>query len=138
MKTYYRQPAHLLTTALELDIHILIQKYFDRWQIEVNFREEKDLLGVGQAQVRSTKSVPRQPAFVVACYAALLLSSVKVYEDKRDDRLIPLPKWRRNATRPSILDLVTQLRREMNGNEDLNKLLDIDFCISDAGLRAAA
>jgi len=31
----------------------LIQYYFDRWQIEVNHRDEKSLLGVGQAQVWS-------------------------------------------------------------------------------------
>lgn len=36
----YRQPAYLLTTDINTETSILIQKYFDRWQIEVNFREE--------------------------------------------------------------------------------------------------
>jgi hypothetical protein len=29
----------------------MLQAYFDRWQIEVNHREEKDTLGVGQGAV---------------------------------------------------------------------------------------
>lgn len=137
-KLYYRQPAYLLTTDLENDISILIQKYFDRWQIEVNFREEKDLLGVGEAQVRSPKAVPRQPAFVVASYSAILLSGVIVYDDKRNDLLMPLPKWRRNATRPSILDLITQLRREAPNEEQINKCFGFEFSIIETALRAAA
>ena len=44
--------------------------YFDRWQIEVNHRDEKDTLGVGQAQMWNPVSVPKQPALVVASYSA--------------------------------------------------------------------
>jgi hypothetical protein len=47
---YYRNPAYLLTTVVNGTIRQLLQIYFDRWQIEVNHREEKDTLGVGQAQ----------------------------------------------------------------------------------------
>jgi hypothetical protein len=35
----------------------------DRWQIECNHRDEKTILGVGEAQVCATASVPRHPAF---------------------------------------------------------------------------
>ena len=55
----------------------LLQAYFDRWQIEINHREEKHWLGVGQAQVWSKQSVPRHPAFVVACYSLLWLASLR-------------------------------------------------------------
>ncbi len=78
----YREPAYLLTTDLDAPIELLIQSYLDRWQIEVNFREEKSILGVGEAQVWSEKSIERQPAFRVACYSALLLSSVIAYGDR--------------------------------------------------------
>lgn len=134
----YRQPAYLLTTDNETDTTTIIQKYFDRWQIEVNFRDEKDLLGVGEAQLRSNKSVPRQPAFVVAAYSALLLSSVIRYEDKRDDCLMPLPKWRRRSKRPSVLDLITQLRREAPDDRDINACFRKNFSIFEAAIRAAA
>ena len=92
--------------------------YFDRWEIEVNHREEKDTLGVGQAQVRSKKSVPRQPAFAVAAYSMLLLACLNVFGPGRTDNYIPLPKWRKNARRASCLDLVTLLRKELVEHPD--------------------
>ena len=92
----------------------LLQCYFDRWQIEVNHREQKDTLGVGNAQVWSNKSVPRQPAFAVASYSLLLLAGLKEFGPGRTHDYVPLPKWRKNATRPSALDLITLLRKEMN------------------------
>ncbi len=55
-KMYYRQPAYLLTTDLASQARELLQIYFDRWQIEVNHREEKDTLGVGQAPRRRSRS----------------------------------------------------------------------------------
>ena len=45
-RKYYRQPAYLLTTDLETPAAILLQDYFDRWGIEVNHRDEKEILGV--------------------------------------------------------------------------------------------
>ena len=84
-----------------------------RWQIEVKHRDEKDTLGVGQAQVRSAQSVPRQPAFVVAAYSALLLAGILAYGPDRGAVYPDLPKWRRSAKRPSCLDLIAVLRMEM-------------------------
>ena len=73
---YYRQPAYLLCTDLNSSARPLLQIYFDRWQIEVNHREEKDTLGVGQAQLRNPLAVPRQPALIVAAYSALMLAAL--------------------------------------------------------------
>ena len=113
-RTYYRQPAYLLTTDNNTHATVVIQAYFDRWQIEVNHREQKDILGVGQAQVWSPRSIPRQPAFAVASYSLLLLASLLEFGPGRTDHFIPLPKWRTNAKRPSALDLITLLRKEIN------------------------
>ena len=113
-KRNYRDPAYLLATDNESDIQLLLQCYFDRWQIEVNHREEKDTLGVGDAQVWSTKSIPRQPAFAVASYSLLLLAGLKAFGPGRTSDFIVLPKWRKNANRPSALDLITLLRKEIN------------------------
>ncbi|MGD1100484.1 MAG: transposase [Terriglobia bacterium] len=55
----YRQPAYLLTSIPQGHAPALLQIYFDRWQIEVNHREEKDTLGVGQAQLWNAISVPK-------------------------------------------------------------------------------
>jgi len=113
-RIYYRQPAYLLTTDLESSARLLLQYYLDRWQIEVNHRDEKDILGVGQAQVWSRKSVPRQPAFVVACYSLLLLAALRCFGPGRTHDFVPLPRWRKKARRPSALDLITLLRKEIN------------------------
>ena len=60
-----------------------MQAYFDRWEIEVNHRDEKSILGVGQAQVWSKWSVARLPALRVASYSLLLLSALQAYGPHR-------------------------------------------------------
>lgn len=110
----YRQPAYLLTTDLASGAASLLQAYLDRWQIEVNYRDEKSLLGVGQAQVRSALSVPRQPALVVAAYSLLLLAALQAFGPGRTSDYLPLPKWRRPASRPSLLDILNLLRHQIN------------------------
>lgn len=109
----YRHPAYLLTTDRITPAEVLIQIYIDRWQIEVNHREEKDLLGVGQAQVWSEQSVPRQPAFIVALYSLLMLASLLEFGPGRTLAFAPLPPWRKHAIRPSVLDLIHLVRREL-------------------------
>jgi hypothetical protein len=133
---YYRRPAYLLTTVLHDTARQLLQIYFDRWQIEVNHREEKDTLGVGQAQLRNVISVPKQPAFAVASYSALLLASLEAFGAERGQAYAALPKWRRRASRPSALDLITLLRKEMT--EDPEALAHLDLHHTACGLTAAA
>jgi hypothetical protein len=108
----YRRPAYLLTTDQSTPAIQLLQVYLDRWEIEVNHREEKTTLGVGQAQLWSPKSVARHPALVVAAYSALLLASLEAYGATRNEAYRLLPKWRRQTQRPSCLDLVTLLRQQ--------------------------
>jgi hypothetical protein len=108
----YRRSAFLLTTDRSTSATQLLQVYLDRWEIEVNHRDEKTTLGVGQAQVWSRKSVARQPALVVAAYSALLLASLEAYGATRHEAYQLLPKWRRKSQRPSCLDLVTLLRQQ--------------------------
>ena len=118
-KLYYRDPAYLFTSDLRSSLKQLLQIYFDRWQIEVNHREEKDTLGVGQAQLWNLTSVPKQPVLAVASYSALLLASLQAFGAERGKPYADLPKWRRNARRPSCLDLITLLRKEMSQQPQL-------------------
>jgi hypothetical protein len=109
----YREPAYFLTTDLRSSIKLLVQACFDRWQIEVNHRDEKDILGVGQAQVRSEQSIPRHPALAVASYSLLLLAALKSFGPGRTDDYLNQPKWRnKGSKRASFLDIVTKLRSE--------------------------
>jgi hypothetical protein len=135
-KMYYRDPAYLLTSDLGSSLKQLLQIYFDRWQIEVNHREEKDTLGVGQAQLWNPISVPKQPVLAVAAYRALLLASRVAFGAERGKAYADLPKWRRKARRPSALDLVTLLRKEMAEQPEL--LAPLGFQISDQALVQAA
>jgi hypothetical protein len=135
-KTYYRDAAHLLTSDLRSSVKQLLQIYFDRWQIEVNHREEKDTLGVGEAQLRNPISVPKQPVLAVAAYSALLLASLLAFGAERGKAYADLPKWRRKARRPSALDLITLLRQEMTQHPEL--LAPLGFQISDQTLVQAA
>jgi len=133
---YYRRPAFLLTTVVTGTVRQLLQIYFDRWQIEVNHREEKDTLGVGQAQLWNVTSVPKQPAFAVASYSALLLASLQAFGAERGKAYAALPKWRRRAARPSALDLITLLRKEMTENP--NMVAHLGLNPSDRAFTAAA
>ena len=113
-KLLYRQPAFLLSTDLGMPIGELLQYYLWRWDIEVNHRDEKQLIGVGQAQVWSPLSADRQPTFAVASYAYLLLAALRVYGINERGPAIPIPKWQKgNAHRVSTQKLLQQLRSEI-------------------------
>ena len=109
----YRDPAYLLTDDLETPVQSLIQIYFDRWQIEVNHREEKSFIGVGDAQLWNELAASRHPTFQVACYSLILLGGILEAGSTRNDSYTPLPKWRKPSARPSILDLLTKVRLEL-------------------------
>jgi hypothetical protein len=137
-RLYYRQPAYLLTTDLRSSARQLLQIYFDRWQIEVNHRDEKDTLGVGQAQLWNPTAVPKQPSLVVAAYSALLLAALETFGAHRGAAYAPLPKWRRKAHRPSCLDLVTLLRKESVEHPELTRHLAIQPAYAHLTQAAAA
>lgn len=93
----YRQPAYLITTDLTSAVESLVQAYFRRWEIEVNHRDEKQLFGLGQAQVRSSRSADRVPPFVVACYSMLLIAAARAYGLAASAPITDLPKWQAYA-----------------------------------------
>jgi DDE superfamily endonuclease len=115
-KLLYRDPAYLICTDPELDPRQIIEAYFQRWDIEVNFRDEKTLLGVGQAQVRAETSVQSAPALAVAAYGMLLVSAQRAFGNS-DHGLLPQPKWAASSKGPrtSTQQMLHQLRAEVWG-----------------------
>ena len=113
----YRKPAYLICTDPDADIQQVIHAYISRWDIEVNFRDEKTLLGVGQAQVWSEESVHTAPAFCVAAYSMLLLSAINAFGVNGRSDLLPPPKWYRKTSnqRATTSDLINHLRGELYG-----------------------
>jgi hypothetical protein len=110
----YRKAAYLICTDPDAPLQQVLQAYLWRWDIEVNFRDEKTLLGVGQAQVRHEHSVENVPALAVAAYAMLLTSAIQAYGPTGKPDVLPAPKWRRTQTlRASTQSLINQLRHEV-------------------------
>lgn len=112
-KLLYRQPAFLICTDPELPLQTLVQAYVYRWEIECNHRDEKSFIGVAEGQVRAPMAVDRLPQFQVAGYSLLLLAALLTYGFGRSEQFFPLPKWRRESIRPSILDLLNLLRASL-------------------------
>jgi len=114
-KLLYRQPAYLICTDPDLPLDQLLQYYLWRWDIEVNHRDEKQIIGVGQAQVWSERSVERQPALAVASYAILLLAAARAFGIDATGGALPPPKWQTHRTkqRLSTEELIRQLRSEV-------------------------
>ena len=113
----YRRPAYLIATDTALSPQQIVQHYVWRWDIEVNFRDQKTLLGLGQAQVRHPRSVEAVPQLLVAAYAGLLLAARQAYGPAGFPDALPPPKWRAKQSKPraSTQDLIQQLRAELWG-----------------------
>lgn len=114
-KLLYRDPAYLICTDPALSLDKVLQYYVWRWEIEINFRDEKTLLGVGQAQVWTEKAAQSVPQLLVAAYAFLLLSMHRVYGVSSN--VFPTPKWRpRNKERRmSTAEGIGMLRAQLWG-----------------------
>jgi hypothetical protein len=111
----YRDPAYLICTDPDIPADKVLQAYLWRWGIETNFRDEKTILGAGQAQVRNPASVKAIPQMMVASYALLLLAGIKVWGVKTIPGFANIPKWQTPGKKQgtSTNDLIKQLRSEL-------------------------
>ena len=114
-QTDRREPAYFICTDPNLPLEKLLQYYIWRWDIEVNFRDEKTILGVGQAQVRTAASNQKAPALAVAAYALLLLAAHKTYGAQGKPETFKPPRWdkKKVTKRASTNDLRNQMRYEL-------------------------
>ena len=130
-KLLYRKPAFLICTDSQFDVLPLLNGYVQRWDIEVNFHEEKTLLGVGQAQVRHSQSVQDVPALQVASYSMLLLSMIRARQAAPNADSLPAPKWAASPSsqRQSTQRAINQLRAEVWGKAlGLTNFSDLLIC----------
>ncbi len=114
-KLHYRQPAFLVCTDPELPVKQFLQYYLWRWDIEVNFREEKTILKVGQGQVRNEHSTQAVPALGVVAYSLLLLAAAHTYGKQGVPDRQHQPRWyqRRRNQRATTNELINQLRSDL-------------------------
>jgi hypothetical protein len=111
----YRDPAYLICTDPTIPAEQILQAYLWRWDIETNFRDEKTILGTGEAQVRNPISTRSVPQMMVASYSLLLLAGVKLWGVKGIPASLSIPKWQNPSGkhRMSTNDLIKQLRAEL-------------------------
>jgi len=90
VRLLYREPAYLICSDTQIPLAQLVQAYLWRWEIELNFRDEKTIMGVGEAQVRTSAAVQSVPAFIVASYAFLLMAAHSL---RIKTTCLPSSKW---------------------------------------------
>jgi len=123
----YRNPVYLLCTDPQLQVGRLLQAYLWRWQIEVSFRDQKTLLGTGQAQVRSPASAQRVPVLIAAAYAFLHLALARAGVGPGN---VPRARWQRPrpGARCSSAQGLNLLRAQLWGRalgvENLSDFID--------------
>lgn len=113
----YRDPIYLLCTDLDLPLQRLVQWYLWRWEVEVGFRDQKTLLGSGEAQVRKEAAVERVPALIAVAYAFLHLSLANAADGEELVGRLPRPLWQPNrpGQRISTQQAVNLFRAELWG-----------------------
>jgi hypothetical protein len=101
----YRRPAYLICTDPTLSPQQILQAYLWRWEIEVNFRDQKTLLGLGQPQVRTEPAVRTTASFAVFIYALLLLA---LHRCRLAHSPLPPPRWQRPNPKRPVTRITTQ------------------------------
>lgn len=111
----HKDPAYLICTDKNLDVEKLLQAYLWRWEIEVNFRDQKNILGCGKAQVRIKESVEKVPSFIAAIYGFLLIAAHKAHKDKNRETILPRPKWypAKRQQRLTTSEIINLLRTQL-------------------------
>ncbi len=114
-KPNYRKPAFLICTDPDAPLKEVVQRYLWRWDIENNLRDEKTIIKIGDAQVRTENSVNNFTGMAVADYAALLAGAMNLGDKNgKPLQLLPRPKWqRKEPNRPTTMALIKTLRSEV-------------------------
>jgi DDE superfamily endonuclease len=102
----------LITTDLDSTPAQIVERYSDRWAIEVCFEEAKHQAGVGDAENRTEKAVQRTVPFqfltitITICWYALHGHHPDDLAERR-----ALAPWYLSKTNPSFADMLAKLRR---------------------------
>ena len=108
----YREPAYLLCSDPTYSSQQIVTAYLWRWEMEVAFREEKTLFGLGEAQVRTAAAVANVPTFLAGVYAYLHLAAL---QGGTGIPALPRPKWQHASavTRTTTGQLQGRARAEL-------------------------
>jgi hypothetical protein len=102
----------LITTDLKASAGEIVERYSNRWPIEVAFQDGKELFGVGQARNRTKNAVERTVPFqflamsLTVCWYAAAGHHPDVVAEHRQRA-----PWYLTKTAPSFADMLAKLRR---------------------------
>jgi hypothetical protein len=102
----------LITTDPDATPAQIVDRYADRWQIEVAFQEAKELFGVGHARNRTRKAVERTVPFQFLCMTLTIIwyAASGHHPDIVAEHRARAP-WYTTKTTPSFADMLAKLRR---------------------------
>jgi hypothetical protein len=102
----------LLTTDLHSTPAQIIERYADRWSIEVCFQDAKHIFGVGQARNRVQPAVQRTApfGFLTMTLTILWYALHGHHPDVVAEHRARAP-WYLSKTNPSVADMLAKLRR---------------------------
>jgi hypothetical protein len=102
----------LVSTDLDATPAALVERYADRWPVEVLFEEARQVAGVGQARNRTRKAVERTVPFGLVC-VSLVVCWYALHGQPAADLAArrALAPWYRDKHAVSFSDMLTALRR---------------------------
>jgi SRSO17 transposase len=102
----------LITTDLNASPAQIVERYADRWPIEVAFEDAKELFGVGHARNRTKRAVERTVPFQLLTMTLTIIwyASSGHHPDVIAEHRARAP-WYRTKTTPSFADMLAKLRR---------------------------
>jgi hypothetical protein len=104
----------LVTTDLSAGAKKIIERYAQRWSIEVSFQDAKQQTGVGEARNRSRRAVERTVPFGLLCQT-LVVAWYALNGQAQEDVLHRRKHapWYRHKRAPSYQDMLVSLRRAL-------------------------
>jgi hypothetical protein len=102
----------LITTDLASTSAQIVERYADRWPIEVAYEEGKELFGVGHARNRTHNAVQRTAPFQFLCMTITIIwyAAAGHHPDVITEHRDRAP-WYLTKTTPSFADMLAKLRR---------------------------
>jgi hypothetical protein len=102
----------LITTDLSATAEELVERYADRWAIEVCFEEAKHQAGVGDAQNRTQRAVERTVPFQFLCMTLTIIwYALHGHHPADVEEHRARAPWYLSKTNPSFADMLAKLRR---------------------------
>jgi SRSO17 transposase len=102
----------LISTDLKATPAQLIERYAERWPIEVAYEEGKEIFGVGQARNRAEKAVHRTVPFqFLAMTITIIWYAISGHHPADVQEHRQRSPWYLTKTSPSFADMLAKLRR---------------------------